>query len=136
MSAVMREVAPVDDGVDLFEVKEWVLATFDLAVDQQPNCQDPLLRLVAERRGRAWLRLFAEHRGRAWLHHARPSVNAIDGRRRHQLERLVGLAPAAVAWVERHAGSSGHPPWGMFRRHLARRCDAIIGRHMVLVDEE
>jgi hypothetical protein len=136
MSAALRQVAPVDDAVDLFEVKEWVLATFDLAIRQRRRPGDPPLRCVAECHGAAWLELFAMHERKPWLQRARSPQGELDRGRRGQLERLVALAPAAVDWVECHAGLEQRPPWDMFRRHLARRCDAIIVNRAVMVDEE
>jgi hypothetical protein len=136
MSAVLRERVSIAERADLFEVKAWVLATFDLAISQLPSGRELPLRLFSERRGHAWLQLFAEHKGRRWLQHARPSVQAASPRRKRQLQRLVALAPAAVAWVERHAGLADCPPWEMFRRHLARRCDAIIELDDIGFDDE
>jgi hypothetical protein len=137
LSAVLREAVVIDELAELLEVKAWVLATFDLATSQQPSgVREPPPPRFAERCGRAWLQLFAEHKGRKWLQHARPSVHAANPRRKRQLQRLVALAPAAVAWVERHAGMADCPPWEMFRHHLARRCDAIIERDEVGLDDE
>lgn len=99
----------------LLHARDWVLQAFDQATRLTSASVDHLQRW-RQRTDRG-----AERRSQQLA-----AALAGDGHQRAQLRRLCALAPAAVAWVERHRDSADRLHWLAFRGHLDRRCQSIM----------
>jgi hypothetical protein len=103
---------------DLHALKGWVVDTFDHALQALHAGADRLATLHALVAARAAaLGGLADAR--------QPAFIPVPAHHRRQLQRLSGLAPAAVEWVRRHDAADPRY-WDQFRHHLEHRCEAII----------
>jgi len=122
--------SPRQDRDELFRLAGWVVEVFDRATLQAAENAEALDEHLAAAN--------AEALAIAQRIERQPALSGSAIAHHHnQMRRLSQLAPAAIAWVARHAQSANQDRWDEFRHHLVGRCEAIIREcpHPALSDE-
>ncbi len=130
MSMQCQPLSEADAGLQMPDpeaLTRWVVQTFDRAIEQARSGHGSLRLLHAAASLRAATLSEAS---------ARRFVRSEHALGRARLQRLLQLAPAAIDWVDRHAGRIDPQACDEFRRHLQRRCDAVIHDPLQVCDEE